>query len=118
MTERSLVPRRRRDKEEIEQFLAGKDWSDIFHIWKERLGDFSITLQPLFTEVWAHDPKYPVYHENALSWWPAESIHKLQLNLQRHLDHLSGSIGPLHRREFYIRKGEPDTADYLWRHKS
>ena len=117
MTEKKPEARRRRRKQEIEQFLAGRDWNDVFHIWKDTLDNLSITLQPLFTEVWAHDPKYPVYHENAFSWWPAESIQELQLSLQRHLDHFPGSVGPLHRKEYYTRKGELDTLDYLWKNR-
>jgi hypothetical protein len=43
MTESNLEAWERRRKKEIEEFIAGSDWSDIFRTWKKRLNDFSIS---------------------------------------------------------------------------
>lgn len=38
-----------------------------FQIWTEQVKKSSVSTDPLFTEIWVHDPKYPTGRDNVLS---------------------------------------------------
>lgn len=50
----------RQRKKEIEKFLSGWNWERVFLTWRNRICDYPVSLEPLFTEIWVHDPGYPV----------------------------------------------------------
>lgn len=102
-------------KREIENFTDGWNWNRIFSAWSNRIDDFPISIEPLFTAVCVHDPEYPVGRQNALSWWPAKRINELQIDFQRHMNSFPGTHGPVN--PFGQLKGEFDTLDYLWEYK-
>ncbi|TYP46775.1 hypothetical protein [Thermosediminibacter litoriperuensis] len=100
---------------EIEKFIDGWNWHTIFITWKSRMRDYPVSLNPLFTEIWVHDPEYPTGRKNALSWWIANEINELHINFQRHLDRFPGTIGPINPCN--CRQGELMTLNYLWKYK-
>lgn len=112
VAERHLNVWEKQRKERINEFVSGWTWERVVLNWRDRLEDFSISLNPLFTEICVYDPKFPTGREVELSWWPADLIRESQLDLQRHLDRHPGTIGPIHYYE--IRKGELKTLYYLW----
>lgn len=130
MATRRLDPGQRGNQKEIENFIQGWSWKRVYQAWLERLGNFSVFLNPLFTEVWVHDPKFPTERENllvwgrgfptgyadvAVSWWQPESISQRQKELQRRLNDFPGVISHIHPDS--LRTGEIDTLCYLWEHK-
>jgi hypothetical protein len=100
---------------EIQKFISGWDWNRVLQVWNNRIDDFSIQLDPLFTRIPVYDPEYPSGRENVLSWWPIENLPKYQIKLQRHLYRYPGTMGPCH--PYDMLKGAMDTLEYLWLNK-
>lgn len=115
MTDHLLDKWDKQRKKEIEKFTANWNWEHVYSNWRHRIREYSISLKPLFTEVWVHDSENPLGRKNSLSWWPKNKIKDLQLNFQRHLYKYPGSNGPVH--PYINRQGEIETLDYLWTHK-
>lgn len=115
MAERVLSAWEKRRNERINEFVSGWTWERVIRNWRKGLENYTISLNPLFTEICVYDPKYPTGREVELSWWPTNLIRELQLDLQRHLDRHPGTIGPIHY--FEMRQGELETLNYLWRMK-
>lgn len=110
-----LAKRENQRKREIEKFTEGWNWESVFLTWSHRIGQFPVSFEPLFTEVWIHDPDNPLGRNNSLSWWPVKSVQKLQVAFQRHLDRFPGTNGPVH--PYNYRQGELDTLRYIWENK-
>lgn len=89
-------------------------WDVIVTGWRERLEDFAVDLDALFTDVRILDPDNPVGRPFELSWWPKSQLRRLHIALQAYFDQWPGTNGSIHPNERYIRKGPIETLEYLW----
>lgn len=99
----------------INQYLKGWDWNQVYGVWCDQFCRLSVSLDPLFSEIWVYDPDYPKGRERFLSWCPVDNIYDFQLKLQRHFDKYPGTHGPTNPYNFL--DGEMQTLEYLWSYK-
>jgi len=102
---------------EMEEFVSGWDWERVYRAWASRIKDFNVVLDPLFLTVNVHDPKYPTGRESQVSWWPANEVHELRAECQRHFNKWPGTGSP-HPDSVHLSQGELATVNFLWEHCS
>ncbi len=88
------------------------DWKEMYNIWREKINNSQIQLQPFFSEIKIHDPGMPSREELQFTWLEAGKIREEQLQLQRFFEGRPGVVG-LHHYD-HLSRGEMATLYYLW----
>lgn len=98
---------------EEKAFVGDRCWSDVFQIWQQRMEDFAVELEPLFTVIQVHDPSHPTGRLSVPAWWAAHDISEQHKELQRYFDKHPGTLGPIGEAAPGL-KGQQQTIEYLW----
>ena len=83
---------------DIEEFMAGYSWEQIYRLWSSRLDDFGVTADPLFKVVELHVPSQAAYRQPDIIWCPRKSFTEEIRKYQDHFDRHPKTQGPTHRR--------------------
>ena len=109
--ERKKAPWKIRLEHETAKFVAGWDWERVLFVWRNRVGDFGVDVEQLFSDISVHDPKYLTGREPFITWCPINELAEYRKELQRHYDAFPGAYGSV--KEYIGNKGEHVTLTYL-----
>jgi len=102
---------------DIEEFLAGYSWEQIYRIWNSRLDDFGVTADPLFKVVELHVPAQADYRQPDVVWCPRKTFNEQIRKYQEHFDSCPNTQGPTHEATT-LSQGEFQTLKLLHKHKN